>query len=107
MTKKEKLLFSYRVSIGLIDMNDYVNKLPIQIVDEMCALIKLRKEAGISDEVKEMALKTFEIAIDVTEKEKGQDYTKDDVLKTFVQLMLMTDPKNLISPISIRNIENN
>lgn len=107
MTKKEKLLFAYRVSIGLIDMNDYANKLPREVVDELSVLIQARKEAGISDDVKEKALKTFEIAIDVTEEKKGKDYTKDDVITTFVQLMLMADPKNLISPISINNIERN
>ena len=107
MTKREKLILSYKITIGMVDINDYSDKLPTEAINEIKLFAKFRDNNGMPKEVKEMALKTFEIAVDVAEKEKGEGYTKEDVFKTFVHLMLMTDPKNLISPISMSNIEKN
>lgn len=107
MTKREKLILSYKITIGVADINDYADRLPVETIDEIKLFAKFRDKTNMSKEVKEMAVKTFEIAVDVTEKEKGGNYTKEDVFQTFVHLMLMTDPKNLISPISMNNIEKN
>jgi len=107
MNKKESLIFSYKLSIGMIDVNDYVDKLPTEIFDKMSDIKKIMDKMDISKEVKEITVKSFEIAIVLTEKEKGENYTQEDVFKTFSNLMSLTDPSNLISPISINKIDKN
>lgn len=56
---------------------------------------------------KSIAVEMFKIAIDITQKEHGDNYTIIDVYKEYTALLIMTDPNNKTSPFAMEKIEKN
>lgn len=51
--------------------------------------------------IKDSILASFNHAIEITKKQYGEKYTQDNLMKNFIKLALMTDPKNKISPFEL------
>lgn len=105
MTKKEKILLVYRKIVGLDDVHDLKDKIPVEKMDEIIAIRVFFDDTSI--EVKESIMKGMEIAIDTLERENGDNYTEDDLRNAFLELMLLTDPNNKISPFAMNHVNNN
>ena len=101
MKKREDLLIKYKILMGM-DVKGYSLAGDVDLIMKVMELSK-----GMTDEQKEASVRMYEVAIDITEKENGEDYTYEDVFRNHMKLMKMTDPNNLITPISINNIEKN
>jgi hypothetical protein len=104
-SKKERLILSYKMILGIVDIDDYADKIPKDKINEIKEIQKYITDIGLQE--KEAVLKVMEISIETLEKEKGDDYSESELQQRFIGLMLMTDPNNKIAPFELNKQNKN